>query len=97
MTSPNPDIPILDDDAVGEIAEMFPHTEYQPEAETMPLCAFCEGAIDDHKANCVVPHVHALCQTVRALRETLKAIRDCQNDKCNHCAALLYATREQLK
>lgn len=63
-------LPILDDDAVREIAEMFPHTEYQPtlSPDEVDPCEFCKGTIDDHKANCVVPHVHALCQTVRALR-----------------------------
>jgi hypothetical protein len=60
---------LLTEDEVAEIADMFPHAEYQPKAEAMPLCSFCDGAVDDHKANCVVPHVHALCHTVRALCE----------------------------
>lgn len=64
------DIPILDDDAIADIAEMFPHAEYQPtlSPDEVDPCEFCKGTIDDHKANCVVPHVHALCQTVRVLR-----------------------------
>lgn len=66
---------ILSEAEVDEVAEMFPHAEYQPDVEAMPLCAFCDGAIDDHKANCVVPHVHALCATVRALRQAQQPTR----------------------
>lgn len=66
-----PDKPaILSEAEVAEIADMFPHAEYQPTlspGEVGP-CEFCKGTIDDHKANCVVPHVHALRQTVRVLR-----------------------------
>lgn len=73
MTTNHPTPVILSDAEVSEVAEMFPHAEYQPDVEAMPLCAFCGGAIDDHEANCVVPHVHALCATVRALRAEREA------------------------
>lgn len=65
---------LLSESEVAEIAEMFPNAEYQPDAETMPLCSFCDGAVDDHKANCVVLHVHALCQTVRALWDDVERL-----------------------
>lgn len=67
-----PDTVLTDERELQEVEAMFPHAEYQPDAEAIPLCAFCDGSIDDHKANCVVPHVHALCVTVRALRTDLK-------------------------
>lgn len=61
---------ILDEGAVSEIKAMFPHAEYQPtlSPDEVDPCEFCKGTIDDHKANCVVPHVHALCATVKHLR-----------------------------
>lgn len=70
MTDP---VKLLSDDEVAEVAAMFPYAEYQPtrSPDEVDPCEFCKGTIDDHKANCVVPHVHALCQTVRALREQL--------------------------
>lgn len=65
---------ILDDAEVNEIAGMFPHAEYQPtlSPDEVDPCEFCKGTIDDHKANCVVPHVHALRATVRAQQDSLQ-------------------------
>lgn len=59
---------------VSEIEGMFPHAEYNPRlsADQVDGCEFCKGTVDDHKANCVVPHVHALCATVRALEKQLE-------------------------
>lgn len=75
MPTPNQ---ILDEKEVAEIAAMFPHAEYQPtlSPDEVDPCEFCKGTIDDHKANCVVPHVHALCATVKQLR----------NKTCPECA-----------
>lgn len=73
--------PILDERAVEEIEAMFPNAEYQPtlSPDEVDPCEFCKGTIDDHKAGCVVPHVHALCATVKHLRtdnEGLKRTAD---------------------
>ena len=70
-----PDTQILSDKELAEVAEMFPRAEYNPylSPDEVDLCEFCKGTIDDHKANCVVPHVHALCHTVRALRAGARA------------------------
>jgi hypothetical protein len=84
-----PETTILSDNEVAEVAAMFPHAEYQPtlSPDEVDPCEFCKGTIDDHKANCVVPHVHALCQTVRALRaeqlegETCELCDDPTNDE----------------
>lgn len=75
---------MLSDREIVEIEEMFPHAEYQPSLspDEVPPCEFCKGTIDDHKANCVVPHVHALCQTVRALR---KELSEAYYESCEIC------------
>lgn len=63
---------ILTSDEFSEIsqriAERFPHDDnYDQELLSIVLCQECNGAIDDHKASCIVPEIHRLVASHRAL------------------------------
>jgi hypothetical protein len=44
----------------------IPNEVYQPDLESV-ICQQCNGATDDHKANCYVPMVYELLREVKRL------------------------------
>lgn len=62
--------PIDLDEVDAALHERFPYVAaYDANNESPIVCQECDGAIDDHKPNCIVPLVHRLS---RELREALE-------------------------
>lgn len=84
---------ILSEQQLSEIEatliERFPHIGlYAPDSEPL-LCVECCGAVDDHKANCVVPDIHQVCRSHRALaaerdREYLRGRKEAIDENLAH-------------
>lgn len=47
--------------------ERLPNGAYDENAQVVVTCQICNGAIDDHKGNCIVPMVYELLDEVKEM------------------------------